>query len=308
MAGQLSILIYHRVLPERDPLQPGIPDAHSFESHMRALRRFFQILPLPEAVRRLREDRLPWRALAITFDDGYQDNVDVALPILSRLNIPATFFIATGYLDGGCMWNDRIIEALRNPHTEVVDLSAFGGRQHALPRLPVERGSAIEEVLLAVKHLSPETRATAVKHILETAGRPALPALMMGESDIRLLRDSNMEIGAHTITHPILARLPDEQALDEIEQSRRRLASIIREPVRMFAYPNGRPGDDYDNRHVAMVRDQGFEAALSTVWGCATGASDRFQLPRFTPWDRASHRFVARLAVMRFRSAIGQVA
>jgi len=85
----------------------------------------------------------------------------------------------------------------------------------------------------------------------------------------------------------------------EINQSRECLAAILNEPVSLFAYPNGKPGQDYAAEHVRMVRDAGFAAAVSTAWGVASRDSDSFQLPRFTPWDRQPVRFALRLLINR---------
>jgi peptidoglycan/xylan/chitin deacetylase (PgdA/CDA1 family) len=108
-----------------------------------------------------------------------------------------------------------------------------------------------------------------------------------------------MEIGAHTATHPILTRLAPADARREIDQSRERLTAILGEPVSLFAYPNGKPGQDYGAEHVRMVRDAGFTAAVSTAWGVASTNSDLFQLPRFTPWDRRPAKFALRLLLNR---------
>ena len=104
-----------------------------------------------------------------------------------------------------------------------------------------------------------------------------------------------MEVGAHTISHPILLTLPDEAARGEIEGSRQALQKITGREIRAFAYPNGKPGEDYTRRDRDLVESLGFETAPSTTWGAATAASDRFQLPRFTPWDRSPERWLARL-------------
>jgi len=128
----LSILAYHRVLPEPDPLLQGEPGAAEFERRMRWVKANFNVLSLGEAVRALREDRLPRRALSITFDDGYADNYKVALSILLDLRLPATFFVATGFLDGGCMFNDVAIEALRAAPGPELDLDDLGLGRHAL--------------------------------------------------------------------------------------------------------------------------------------------------------------------------------
>lgn len=98
--ARLSILIFHRVLPAPDPLFPGEPDAQRFDEICRWLAKWFRVLDLNDALAGLRRGDLPARAAAITFDDGYADNSDVAVPILQRHGLTATFFIATGYVDG----------------------------------------------------------------------------------------------------------------------------------------------------------------------------------------------------------------
>ena len=104
-----------------------------------------------------------------------------------------------------------------------------------------------------------------------------------------------MEVGAHTETHPILCKLDDGAARSEIEQSKLRLEQITGASVRLFAYPNGKPEQDYSAEHVEMVKELGFEAALSTIQAVATKSSDPFQLPRFTPWDRMPLKWGLRL-------------
>ena len=97
--ARLSVLIFHRVFAQPDPLAPSEPDLPRFEHLLRWVSRWFQVLPLDEAVARLAAGTLPPRAAAITFDDGYADNAEVALPALQRAGLPATFFIATGFHD-----------------------------------------------------------------------------------------------------------------------------------------------------------------------------------------------------------------
>jgi peptidoglycan/xylan/chitin deacetylase (PgdA/CDA1 family) len=111
-----------------------------------------------------------------------------------------------------------------------------------------------------------------------------------------------MEIGAHTITHPILTRLEAPEARREMANSKRDLESLLGEPVALFAYPNGVPTQDYDATHAALARECGFAAAVSTAWGAASVRSDRFQLPRFTPWDRTRLRYGLRLAANMART------
>jgi peptidoglycan/xylan/chitin deacetylase (PgdA/CDA1 family) len=293
--ARLSVLIFHRVRPKRDPLFPGDPDAAAFEALLRRLTSWCNVLPLPEAVARLRRGMLPARSLCITFDDGYADNYTVALPILRRFGVSATFFIATGYLSGGCMWNDRVIEAVRAATGAGLDLSDLDLGLHPLGTVE-DRRRAISSLLDGLKYLPAGERERAADEIACRAPAANLRDLMMTGEQVRELHALGMTIGAHTVTHPILARIPDDAAREEIAGSKRALERELGAPVTVFAYPNGKPGRDYGAGHVAMVRETGFEAAFSTAWGVASQTSDPLQLPRFTPWDRAPWRFGLRLA------------
>lgn len=300
---RLSVLIFHRVLPRSDPLLPGEMHAARFDVLMRHVARSFTVLTLGEALRARDAGRLPKRALSITFDDGYADNAEIALPILQRHGLKATFFVATGFLDGGRMFNDSVIEALRGTCKQHIDLAEFGlGRMELAT--PQQRSAAIDALLGVIKYLDLKPRDAAVQRLHRLAGLPTLPDdLMMASHQVKLLRRAGMEIGGHTVRHPILRVLPDEEAEAEIAKGRADLQSLTDAPIEVFAYPNGLPGQDYDERHVAMVRRLGFCAAVSTTAGTVVGSSDRFQLPRFTPWDHSPARWMGRLALKRIRAS-----
>jgi peptidoglycan/xylan/chitin deacetylase (PgdA/CDA1 family) len=302
--GRLSILILHRVLPQPDALFPDLPDAARFEAQLRWLRDWFEVLPLHDGIERLYAGRIPARALAISFDDGYADNEQVAAPILRRLGLSATFFVTTSFLSGGCMWNDRVIEAVRSSCCDVLNLDPLGLGRHVLGPIP-QRRATIDRLLDAIKRLEPSRRAAHVDAIVAAAGAAGIPSLMMTPGQLHSLRRMGMDVGAHTLTHPILSRLSLEQARAEIGGSKEALERLLGEPVRLFAYPNGVPAEDYGPEHAALVRDCGFDAAVSTAWGAASAQSDRYQLPRFTPWDRSRLRYGARmLANLRLRERI----
>ncbi|HQU16087.1 MAG: polysaccharide deacetylase [Chromatiales bacterium 21-64-14] len=292
--ARLSILIYHRVLSEPDPLVPGTIDARTFERQMAALARHFHVLPLSEAVRLHQQGCLPSRAAAITFDDGYEDNARIALPILKRNGVPACFFVATGFLDGGMMWNDVIIESLRVARGGRIDLNTLGIGCLSIDGL-AERRAALRAIIDALKYRPAQERDAAVDLVRSACNVQLSVKLMMSTQDVQRLHREGMEIGGHTITHPILAQVGDDEARREILGGKHRLEEILGTPVELFAYPNGKPGRDYTPAHVGMVRELGFKAALSTQWGAASAVSDCYQLPRFTPWDRSPDRFVLRL-------------
>ena len=288
----LSILVYHRVLAQPDRLFPDQVDAGRFAAQLDVLAHCFNVLPLGEAVARLRAGTLPPRAASITFDDGYADNHDVALPLLRGRGLHATFFIAVGYLDGGRMWNDTVIEMVRQAAGQV-DLAQLGLGIHPARTLE-EKRVAVDALLAALKYRPMVERAELTAEIEARAG--TLPAnLMMSSAQVRALDSAGMDLGAHTVNHPILAGLPDAVARAEIMAGREMLQQLAVSRVRLFAYPNGKPGKDYGPEHVAMVRQLGFDAAVSTAWGRSARA-DLYQLPRFTPWDRQPLRFALRLA------------
>jgi len=291
----LSVLIFHRVLTTPDPLFPGEVDIARFDEILGWVGDAFNVMPLSVGLDALKAGTLPTRAAAITFDDGYADNLTNAAPLLKAHGMSATFFIAAGFLDGGIMFNDMIIESVRRTPHDVLSLEPLG-----LARLPVktieDKRRAIEAILDKVKFLPQVQRAEAAALVRDCAGVDLPTDLMLTSTELIALRDCGMEIGGHTMTHPILSRVSAAVAKREIEEGRDRLEQLLAQRIRVFAYPNGKRGRDYGDEHVKMVRDAGFDYGMSTDWGVARAGSDLLQLPRFTPWDRNRLRFNARLA------------
>jgi peptidoglycan/xylan/chitin deacetylase (PgdA/CDA1 family) len=300
--ARLTVLIFHRVLRQPDPLFPDEVDAARFDQLLGWVKRWFNVLPLDAAIQRLNDGSLPARAAALSFDDGYADNHDVALPLLRQHGLPCSFFIATGFLDGGRMWNDTLIEAVRRSTLPSLDLRGLvDGRGadlgvHALGG-EADRRTALGRLIERVKYLPPEPRVACVDAIAARAEVTPPGDLMMSSAQVRALRVAGMQIGAHTVSHPILATLDAQRAADEIGRSRDTLQTLLGEKVGLFAYPNGKPGTDYRPEvHPALVRELGFDAAVSTRWAAARRGDDLFQIPRFTPWDRGQLKFGLRLA------------
>jgi peptidoglycan/xylan/chitin deacetylase (PgdA/CDA1 family) len=280
--------------------------ARQFDTVCGWLARWFNVLALDEAVTRLKAGTLPARAACLTFDDGYSDNFEVALPILKRHGLSATCFVATGFLDGGRMWNDTLIEAVRGCQKPVLDLSELpelGLKPLALGTVE-EKRLAVATLINAAKYRPPPERAALTEAIARLA-RVALPTgLMLSSNQVKAWQQAGMQVGAHTVSHPILATLGHAQASQEIAGSKRSLERLLDAPVGLFAYPNGQPGQDYTAQHVAQVRRLGFEAAVSTQAGAAKMGDDVFQLPRFTPWQAGKLRFATGLLANLSRDGI----
>ena len=288
--GRLSAFIFHRVLAEPDPLLPSEPHAELFDRMLGWIASQFQVLPPLEACERLYARSLPARAAVITFDDGYRDNHDVALPLLQKHRMSAAFFVATGYLNGGTMFNDRVIEAVRGARAAALDAGWLG-----LGSLPLaddaQRRDAIDRLLKAVKHLPPPERLVQVQRIEDACQARAAKDLMMSDAQVLACHRAGIALGGHTRNHPILRALPDEQAREEIEAGRDDLRAISGQAPALFAYPNGKLGDDFDSRHQGMAEQAGFRFAFTTEAGASDAGEDRFLLRRYTPWARSAWRF-----------------
>lgn len=306
-AGQsrLSVFVFHRVHREVDLLFPAEPDVTRFGEICTWLRQWMNVLPLDDAIARMYADTLPARAAAITFDDGYADNLSEAAPILERHGLPCTFFVASGFMDGSCMWNDMLIEAMRRTPLDGVNVR-LGDRGETLlaTRTIEERRQAIEVLLQTAKYLSAAERRRFVLDVLSGTGTPPVEGLMLRADGVRALSSRGFSIGAHTVSHPILKGMRDVDAMSEIREGRKRLEEVLGKRVGLFAYPNGKPGVDFDERTTALVKDAGFDAAVTTQWGVSTRRTDRFRLARFTPWDRSRIAFGARIVSNLMRESV----
>lgn len=291
--GKLSIFIFHRVLPELDPLLPWEPDRRQFDALVGFISNAYNVLALADAAKKLLAGTLPSCAAVITFDDGYADNFTEAREILLKHGVSATFFIATSFLNGGRMWNDDVIEGVRHINNGELDLSDIHLGHHQLHNVE-SRMQCYENILSELKYRPHNTRHEVARSIARRCGLNDNSDLMMTSGQLIALSQSGMEIGAHTETHPILNSLSDQDAEDEILRGRSTLEFLLGHKIEVFAYPNGSPGRDYGNQHVEMVRRAGFVAAVSTQVGVGLRNADIHQLPRFTPWDRTVGRFALR--------------
>ncbi len=291
----LLILMFHRILTEPDPLRPEDIAADSFAWQLRVLAEQFEILPLATALAALEDCGRRRAVLSITFDDGYADNHAVAFPILSKLGLEATFFVSSGFLAGRIMWNDAIIESMRAAAVGELELGELG-----LTRIAIDddasRRAACGQLIAALKYRPPAERARAVEWLAQRVGARLPRALMMNPAQVADLARRGMEIGGHTVSHPILARLTPAEARAEMREDKLALEAIVGRPLRFFAYPNGRPRRDYERTHAEIARELGYSAAVSTAWGAVRRGADPFQLPRISTRGGNAYSLTLRIA------------
>lgn len=286
------ILGYHRVSEAaRDPYSMCVSPQH-FAEQLEVLRRQACLMSLPELVEGLETGNLPERAVGITFDDGYADMLYQARPLLEQHQAPATFFITTGYLGREFWWDelDRLLSAACNPAGRLpgaIGAEAGGGNGAGTPGQRRPAWPLYNKLLW----LSAGEREQVMGQIRLSAGPAATPAAdqraMTPEELAELAASELVTIGAHSVTHPMLAVLAEADQAEEIRQSRRYLEEVLERPVTAFSYPNG----SRSGATMALVRENGFQCACSSDNDVAWRGSDPFQLPRFWVGDWDGDRF-----------------
>ena len=296
------ILGYHRVADvPRDPFSMCVAPAH-FDEQLDVLRRYTTPVSLQDLIRHLEEGSLPPRTVALTFDDGYVDNLYQAKPILARYDMPATVFVTTGYVDRTFWW-DELQGLLSSPERLPGRLSLpLGGRvfEWAIDDTQASRREGQEQLLWLLYeqllHVTPEERRRAMDALNDWAGAGG-EALAQGralsnDEIIALASDGMVEIGSHSVSHPMLAALsPDEQA-SEIQQSRHHLATLTGRPITSFSYPNG----SLTVETKRILNRSGYTCACASYNDVVWSKSDRLHLPRFWIPDWGRERFARWLA------------
>ena len=282
--ARLAVFSYHQVLEKPDRLRLGEPDRARFLADIETIGQVFTVLPLPEAIERLEARTLPARAAAITFDDGYANNHELAAPLLERVGLPATFFVAGDAVDRGVMWNDLIIEGVRTRGSNwiVEDLPELG----AATVESDDAANVVTRILKFLKYQPLEKRWNLAEVFFRTNTGRDLPRLMMDRGKVTDLARRGFDIGGHTLHHPILKELTDENARSEITGCCRWIEDVTGQTARTFAYPNGIPHRDFGPEHAVMVKEAGFKGAVSTRWSVAGPGSDPYAIPRIGPWWR----------------------
>lgn len=291
---KLSILIYHQVLKEHDFMRPDEPTAEDFKWQMALIAKYFTPMSLSEALAALKTRSLPKNAICVTFDDGYINNLTVAAPILQMFDIPATFYIATSFMSGKNMFNDRIIDLIGDESKISLDLTAVGLSELFFSSRN-ERANLSRNITSQVKRLSNDDRERIIDKLYSDNSQCDYNRKMMSSKQVKELSDLGFDIGAHTVDHPILKSLTLDKQQQQIFESQKQLELLLGKPVTNFAYPNGRLKTDYTFETAKLVKEAGLLSAVSTNKGVNKASTDVFQLNRFTPWDKSPIKFHLRL-------------
>jgi peptidoglycan/xylan/chitin deacetylase (PgdA/CDA1 family)/CelD/BcsL family acetyltransferase involved in cellulose biosynthesis len=278
------ILYYHRVNDDRDPFFPSAP-LKVFDSQMRFVARHYRVVPLSVLIEHLQSGSTE-TVIAITFDDGYQDNYSNALPILQRYRLPATIFLTTGSIDSRePLWFETLAAALKTTTQECLDVEMDVPLRFWL-RTVDERLHANAQLFTVLRRMPDAERQLSLNVIIRELAAPIHDRQdqMLTWDQVRRMREHAIEFGGHTVTHPFMSKLSPERARWEVAECKRRIEAEVQAPARHFAYPSGRH-EDVGPSSKEIVRMAGYEAAVSTEWGLNYAPTDRFELRRGGPWE-----------------------
>lgn len=288
-SSHVVILGYHKVCDDTiDPFDLSVAPSE-LEEQLTFLARNARVVPLQTAVEELAQGRITPRTVVVTFDDGYEDTLTTAWPLLRQYEVPATLFLTTGN-PGEPFWWDTIAACVMLARQLPPSLSvtvAGSTRAYATQ----DRGQLLEQLAAVLRAVDADGRRSILTALSEQAGHREVPARALRADEIvRLSGDPLIDIGAHTETHPVLADLPVERQRTEIENNLRTLQALTRRPILSFSYPNG----SFSRVTQGLVRDAGFTAACSSVPDVAMASADFMALPRlwvdgprrrnFVPW------------------------
>ena len=279
------VLNYHRIGDALDsPFDRGLwsASAEAFAEQIRFCRTELEIIDPADLPRVLAANR--GRYAMITFDDGYRDNYQTALPILRGEGVSATFFVATGFIDAPSLpWWDEIAWMVRGSRREALHLPAWFDAPIAFDE--PQREAAVRRLLRKYKEMPERTTAAFLDAVADAAGTGragprAGDALWMDWDMLREMQAAGMTIGGHTVHHPVLSRMSAQGQRDEIQGCARRLAEELGAPMRCFSYPVGNRGA-FDQITRDCLREAGVEHAFSYYGGHARyDRWDAYDIPR----------------------------
>lgn len=285
LSGSALVIAYHRVgEAEADPFGLCVPPPR-FAEQMEVLGRTCRPVSLSALLTESARGRIPPRSVAVTFDDGYADNLYLARPILERYGVPATVFVATGYLGARreFWWDELERRALGTgalpPHPPAPGgLEAYHEMWRRLFPLPARRRR---------REMSRLPRPRGPRQAVRPSNRQLLP-----EELPALVRGGLVEVGAHTVSHPALDLLPPARQGWEIRRSRDRLREILQRPVDLFSYPHGR----YSAVTPRLLQAAGFRCGCTIEHHLVHPGTDPFRLPRVVGWGWTGEELERHLA------------
>ncbi len=289
---QAAILCYHGVMHggEDNYSNRNAVTAEMFERQMAYVARHYHVMALPEVVRRLAAKQvLPDYTLALTFDDGFRNNVTVAAPILEKYKLPATIFLTTAFIDSEKLglWTERVDWLLQCADKPAVTFEIDGSARELTLATARDRIIASDVIRAQLKALSPKERETSIMDLAEKIGAARRIDQKLEEryafmswKEARGLLNQRITLGSHTHTHSLMSTLSLAEAHFELSMSQKLIEAELDDQCNLFCYPNGGPRD-FTARDKELLHKLGYAAAVTLIPGFNDHRTDRFELRRF---------------------------
>lgn len=274
------VYMFHRISEASLPFRLGTP-VSLFEAFCGHLAENYQVLPLVEWEERRQRKALGARSVALTFDDGFADSYELALPILKRYGLPATIFVATAFVDGKTVpWACRLAHIIQHGRPPGTPLGVDGVAINLN-----DRAARLKSLLSLAARLTDMERDRREAVLLSVADKLGVDDVwrvgkeMLNWDQLRRMQAQGFVCGAHTSNHCQLSQLSSADIRREIAEGREELEYQLKEKVETFAYPYGKR-HHLDERAAAISRDLGFKAACTAVFGANTYETDSMLLKR----------------------------
>ncbi len=306
--NNLSILMYHKFPDDRSAL----------DWQCKYLRRYYHVISMADVASALHSGSpMPEFSVAITVDDGHRSFYENAFPVFRKHQLPVIVHLTTGPIDGmGWLWFDRVSYAFIHSPLRAATLPSLRteGASKPLSRNTsevvvledAEQRTRVADKWIELMKLLPDSRMRQLLNDLEVCLKVSVPANPPGQyavldwEQVKIMARSGVDFGAHSITHPILTRLAGSaQIEEEIRGSKRRIEAILDQPISHFAFPNGQP-EDISGQVLQVVRDAGFETAVTTSCGQVCRGANQYLLRRI-PCGTAMPAYQFRQRVAAFR-------
>jgi peptidoglycan/xylan/chitin deacetylase (PgdA/CDA1 family) len=268
-AGMARILMYHNFSGPGETNTDAV-SVSAARTQLAYLHRYFHVVPLARLVEQLKfGGPLENHTVALTIDDGRRNCYEFFFPLLKEFGMPATFFVVSSFIRrDDWLWTDKVLWLSEQPFS----------RSELAP-------DRIDGLFETLNQMRPELRNASIESIAVEMGasipkEPPPKYAPCSWSELREMADSGLvEIGSHTVNHPILASLTDRESWQELTLSRAQIEEGLGGKVSCFCVPNGKPSD-YRPSHLQQVRDAGYAGAVVARFGMVSSGTNPYELPR----------------------------
>jgi len=273
---ELVVLAYHRVCDIKKEsykfdIELVSASRNSFDYQIKHIKKYYNPISMEQLIDSIeRKVSLPKRPILITFDDGFDDNYLNAFPILKKYNVPATIFLSTGYIDtNNVIWFDRLASLIFLTDLNTLNISEIG-KTYNLGAVKSKRGEIMEIICEDLKLIPNIEREKILNDLYDKYENieemDASQSKMLDWNQVKEMNSSIINFGSHTVTHPILSRLTNEELDYELLESKKQIELNLNSPINSISYPNGNESS-YNDLVINKAKSFGYKVGFTYIPG-----------------------------------------